>query len=305
MRAGSDGIGEQRVKDASRDWRPDISGFRATRRPAVRALNSLAEAQRRYAMRCLDRWPVPNPGPPIDLHLSTVACERYAPMLMRMIGSFIERAGEPSSLTVVSDGSMTPTTIAAVRRLWPATDVIEADELLAALPAEHPVACAAQRSPYVVKLAWICDTAAAAMPPLYQHHPALGGDGGHPYDDRMIEGEKILAKVNSGVVLRHRPLDWERALAILGRFADDPHPLAEQTATALALTDSGARHFDPDDFILSASDLNRPWDAYRRSDAVLRHYATASLKRKLLVRATPGGLRTLPAALAAYPFSRP
>ena len=323
--------GSDRVIDANRDWRPDVSGVRPSRRPVIRALNSLAEAQRRYAMDRLDRWPVPEPAPPIDLHVSTLACESYAPMLMRMVCSFLERAGEPASLTVVSDGSLSAGTIAAVKRLWPATAIVEADELLAALPPGDPIARAAQRSPYMLKLAWIRHADRGGMPalsvdcdieyfagagrmrdlldapgrdPLYQHHPALGRDQGTPYDERMTEGQSIIPKVNAGVVLRFEPLDWSRALDVLDRFADDPHHLSEQTVTAIALTDSGARHFDTGDFVLSSADLNRPWDAYRRKDAVLRHYCSDTLKRKLFVRSTPSGLRSLPLALAAYPFSR-
>ena len=323
--------GSDRVTDVNRDWRPDVSGVRPSRRPVIRALNSLAEAQRRYAMDRLDRWPIPTPAPPIDLHVSTLACESYAPMLMTMIASFLEHAGQPASMTVISDGSMTPRTAAAVERLWPATEVVEASELLASLPADDPVRRGTRSSPYMVKLAWLREADRGAMPalnvdcdiqflagarrlrdlvdssdptPRYQHHPPLGQARGTPYDERMTAGVEILTKVNSGVILRRRPLQWDRAIAALEPFAEDPHHLSEQTATAIALTDSGARHFDTGDFVLSSQDLNRPWDSYRRSDAVLRHYASDTLKRKLFVRSTPSGLRSLPLALAAYPFSR-
>ena len=52
----------------------------------------------------------------------------------------------------------------------------------------------------------------------------------------------------------------------------------------------------PDEFVLSYDDMKWPWDSYRRSDVVLRHYASHLIRWKLWLYGGPHGLRTLPRA---------
>src|SRR5437868_629641 len=80
------------------------------KRTALSTWYVAATLQRARAEHRLDEWRAPPPRSDIDVDLVTVACERDRVLSVRMVHSFLQHAGRPRHLWVVSDGSLRPKT---------------------------------------------------------------------------------------------------------------------------------------------------------------------------------------------------
>jgi hypothetical protein len=234
-----------------------------------------------------------------------------------MIASFLERVGTPSVLRVVSDGTVTHQTCAALRRICPTIEVMTFRAFSSTERQRAIVTQFAEKHPLGKKLSLIM--AEGPHPILYVDSDVEFLSGGHRlrefvrrdgaprymqqwvdgYDERMTRGLDLLPGVNAGLVLIPRPLDWAESLARLELAVGLPTDLTEQTAVAIAFTRAFAQPFPSDEFILTWDDATRPWDPYARRDVVVRHYS-GTLRWKLWLRGGPRGLRHLPAAATAY-----
>jgi hypothetical protein len=309
---------------APEEWRPLLTGIRPHRRPAAAFMYALAGAQRDYAASRLHRWPIPSPQRTIELRVFTLACERDKVMLFRMAYSFLASVGEPSSFTVVSDGSLSAETAAALRRLSPTISVIPAEAVLAQDWVPATIRRVATSHVLGVKLAvlmrppdgtpcLLVDTDVEFLSgapelasyvdrlgarPRYMRHPRFiqGVPSPSTYDSRLVRGREVLPLVNAGLILWRESLAWADALKRLRRVAEDALPLTEQTAVALALTDSHAEALPPEKFILDSDDTGSPRDRYAKSDAILRHYCSFGLQWKMNLKGGPAGMRGAPVA---------
>jgi hypothetical protein len=297
---------------------PALDGIRSPwKRGVTRGYFLAAAWQRSYARRRLDAWDPPAPGPRLELDVATLASEHDSLELMRMTWSFLAHVGTPHRLTVVSDGTLTGRTTAAVRALSDAVEVCELSQHATDLP-EHPLAPHLLAGDFIhaKKLAVLAQPP-RGRPRLYLdtdieffagahrfRHVVADSDSAprfmehdeYYYDERVVAGLDVLPAVNAGFCLFKRPADWSPAFDRLLAVLDSPVGLSEQSAVAITLTREGARPLPADLYILRWDDLGMPWDAYARRDIVLRHYAHAARRWKLWLRGGPAGPRTLPAA---------
>jgi len=274
-------------------------------------------------------WPPARPARQVDIDVVTLACERDAVVLMRMLDSLLRHLGEPASLTVVSDGSLQQDASAAVRRLFERTRILDFDRDVRP-DVRHPVirrfcdthvwgkklALYARPLDGRPRLVLDCDIeffagayrlmelAAKRDPrPMYMAHDRRAGRD-ETYDRRLTEGLTVLPRVNAGLSLLRADIDWTSALERLERAVEDPTFLTEQTAFAVAMTIADGQALPPEHFVLSWSDAGYPWDRLVTDDTALRHYASAASRWKLLLRGGARGFKSLPRALLAAATSR-
>ena len=295
------------------------------KRAVTRAYFVTAGWQRTYARSMIDRWPTQPTAGFVRLDVMTLACERDALELMRMVSSLIRHVGMPRRLDVVSDGTLSQRTSSALRHMCPVARVLGAESLTDPLPG-HPLGKLLRDNafPFALKLLVVAQPP-TDVPRLYLDSdieffrgagrfreliaapmtaPRYMSLGTFDYDERLTDGLKLLPGANAGFILAARRLPWRLAFDRLAAVAETAVPISEQTAVAIALTQARAEALPEDDYILAWDDLGVPWDPYARRGVVLRHYASPARRWKMWLRGGPSGMRTLPRAVATALFTR-
>ncbi len=315
----------RRTLAAPAAFEASIAGVRSpVKRVVTRTYIVMAAWQKAYADRHIDEWRPPPAPSPVDVDVITLASERDRAELMRMVHSLLTHVGQPTSFVIVSDGTLSRDTGAHVRRLSSAIEVTSLDDYVTDPPL-HPVVprLLTGEYPHGAKALLLMEPV-TDRPRLYvdtdieffrgahrlramiddgERRPRFNrqGDGEMSlYDARMIEGVSLTLGVNAGFCLLKDTPDWSLALDRLGLVIDNPHMLSEQTAFAIAMSESNGLALSVDDFVLHWDDLGLPWDPYARRDIVMRHYASPARRWKLWMRGGPRGARTLPRAAYEY-----
>jgi hypothetical protein len=315
----------RRMLAAPAAFEPSIAAVRSpVKRVVTRAYIVMAAWQKAYGDRHIDEWRPPPASSPLDVEVITLASERDRAELMRMVHSFLTHVGTPASLVIVSDGTLSRDTAAHVCRLSSAIEVRSLEDY-ATDPPLHPIVPRLLTGEYPLgakvplllasvtnRLRLYLDTDIEFFRGAHRLRAMISDGERRPrftrqrdgqlssYDARMIEGVSLTLGVNSGFCLLKDTPDWSLALDRLGLVIDDPHVLSEQTAFAIAMSESNGLPLSVDDFVLDWDDLGVPWDSYARRDIVMRHYASPSRRWKLWMRGGPRGARTLPRAAYEY-----
>jgi hypothetical protein len=290
------------------------------KRFALATFYSLAVLQRMYGERNLASWSPPRIRKSIELDVITLACERDRLVALRMVHSFLANAGRPTSFTVVSDGSLSRATSAALQNLSKVVRVVAFSDVASERDVDDMLMRFASKHPFGMKFALLTGHSGARpvlwtdtdviffrgarrlahyvstgdTAPRYMQEPSSG------YDDRLLTGIAVLPGVNAGFCLFPKPINWDLALERIGPYVDSPTFVTEQTAVAIAFTQAHALPFPPTDFIVTWDDIKWPWDAYAHKDIVARHYASWLVRWKLWLKGGPAGVRTLPRATIDY-----
>ena len=285
---------------------------------AIGSYYAVAIAQRTIGERALETWPPPRATADVACDLVMFTCRRDRQLAARSLTGFIRHVGEPASILIVSDGSVSGSLAGRLNRLSPKAKVVSWDELLdpSSLPGTvrryaeidalgRKLAVLMQLPVSDVRPTVFVDSdveffpSAAGMRPMLERSDSpvqYMSEPGNPLDLRIVGG-RVNAGVNSGFVIFPRPLDWEIALVGLSKAMPRPSPTTEQTVFAIAATAAGGEPLPMEKFVVSWDDLKWPWDLTRKRGAYCRHYLSWLQRWKMWLRGGPKGFRTLPAAL--------
>lgn len=318
-------IQELVLRGVSKEWIAALEGITSpNKRLIVSTFFWAATAQRIQASKDLHRWSAATHFRQIELDVFVLACSRDVVLLCRMIHSLITNVGLPSSITVISDGSLTDHHNHCIKNIWSEIEVLSFESVIDPnLANSHP------------ELIKLCNSFPLAkkiplmMAPLSSSRPKLVLDpdieffkrGGEfakllesttsdearymlgdsiPLDLRLVDNKPVIAGFNSGFCLFFKDLSWTRTLSGIEVALTSDSWVREQTMVAAAFTDSPSRHLDPNDYFLGWRDAGNPRDIARRSGAVLRHYASPAVVWKMYLRGGPRNISTLPIAAFSH-----
>ncbi len=275
-------------------WLPP-RGWRVSR-SAWAAGSAVRRAYARRLPQVVER-PV-RPPAELPVQVLSFSCERDVPEQVASLRSLLGRAGRPSDITVVSDGSHSSASRRLLERLDPRVTVLDWREVVrrdlprrvreyaAASPMGKKLAVEVSldlRRPllYLDSDVLLLEGAAAlrdelGAQALPARAPAYLLDPEDVYlDPRLLSGaEEVRDPLNAGLLLLPRPLDWEPVLARLQRLEGAPGFHTEQTLVHLAVRAAGGRPLNPARWVVATDDMARRADGHRRPDTVVRHYTT-------------------------------
>lgn len=285
------------------------------KRLALYTFYVVAEAQRRYGEDYLPNWPRPEPKFAVPIRVVTFSCERDRLLVTRMIWSLLREVGQPIEILVVSDGTLSTQSIAAIERLNVATSVVDWTHFVDLDDLPSAVVAYAEHHPLGKKLAVLLSL--RDWPVMFVDSDiefftggdrlraeVSAGDRGlryleeptRAYDERLLLGRQLRDGINSGFFIASRPLIWEEGLTRLGNFGADGGEWTEQTVFALAADVSGGRPLPPEDYVVYWDDIKWPWDHIAGRNVVLRHYLSYLQRWKLWMRGGPMGYKSVPIA---------
>jgi hypothetical protein len=231
---------------------------------------------------------------PLDAHLVLFSGERDALEQLASLRSFIRNVGRPARITLGSDGTHTPETLARLRELFDGLEVVFPDQYL---EADLPDAVRRFADAFVSgrKLAFYlslqpdypfvyADSDVLFFPGAAAIRALLAERSGPPlymvdcvfqHDERMLS-EELLASppVNSGFWILRAPLDWGEALERLASVEGSFLFHTEQTVLHVAMHRAGAEPMDPQRYVLGVHDRFDYRTRPEREAIVLRHYVT-------------------------------
>ncbi len=230
----------------------------------------------------------------LDLHLVAFSGERDALEQMASLRSFLRYVGRPARVTLGSDGTHTPQTLARLRKLFQRLEVVppaayvrpELPKSLRAYAAEHPLG---------KKLAFM-SSVTPSLPILYADADVLffpgasvirvvlgeGSDAPRYLKDCMdsLDGRIVPSDlagappVNSGFWIIRRPLDWREPLALLEGLAGSFEFHTEQTVFHVAMHRAGGVALDPNRYVMQVDDRFDYRTLRERDPIALRHYVS-------------------------------
>jgi hypothetical protein len=235
-------------------------------------------------------------APPIGLHVVCFSSEQDVPELVASVRSFLTRAGVPSQLTIISDGSHSARSRDLLRALHECVDVVDWRSLLR--PDLPRALLDYSRMSWRGKKVAVLASLSVERPVLYTDSDVLffgsavelrclEGEGGTeprylrdaPGDvfldrDLLVDASEQCQGVNSGVIFLPHQLDWSPALHRLAKRRWKPRTFTGQTIVHLTLHKAGARPFDPRRYVVATDDRDATDDLHAGPDVVLRHYVT-------------------------------
>lgn len=256
----------------------------------------LARAQGR-AVRAIYRAFLPStarrrlPGSAeVPLSVFSYSGESTLPEQVASIRSFLKYVGRPRKFTVVSDGTLSPRSIAILKSLN-CVIASSAQWLPKDLPTKtHPYLTA---HPTGKQLALIMslpvdgptlyvDSDVLFFPGAKDLTQLLEGGGAPAFyladcrlsaDERLFRGDAEKAHpVNTGVLVLFEKLDWSLALGRFLELQGAPDFFTNQTMTHLTMHANGALPLDSRKYVLQLDDQFVYGDRYASSGLVLRHY---------------------------------
>jgi hypothetical protein len=236
------------------------------------------------------------PATPAELeaHLLLFSGERDALEQMVSLRSFIRHVGRPARVTLGSDGTHTPATLARLRELFGGLEVVFPDQYLAAdlpdavrrfadafvsgrklafylsLQPDYPFVYADSDVLFFPGASAVRELVAKRSgPPLYM------ADCVFQHDERMLPADLLeRPPVNSGFWILRAPLDWSEALEHLASIEGPYLFHTEQTVLHVAMHRGGGQAMDPRQYVLEVHDRFRYRTRPEREPIALRHYVT-------------------------------
>ncbi len=224
----------------------------------------------------------------LDFEVFSYSSEEMLPEQVASARSFLKFAGEPTTFSIVSDGSHSVRSISLLQKIHPRIRVARAEEFL---PRDAPAAMHdyLAHHPTGKQLALLMSlprdqpalyfdsdvlffpgaSALASLPPetLYLSDAQFAGD------ERLLRDQTEKSNpVNTGVLFLVRSLDWSLAFDRFAELKGAPNFFTNQTLTHLVLHANRAQPFDPARFILKLDDQFIFRDLYASPEIVLRHY---------------------------------
>ena len=274
----------------------DADGRRVSRLPvnvpyhvAVRRSRLVRNVYYRCLSRVVGR-PIRSPRM-LDFEVYSFSGELDLPEQVASIRSFLQRAGEPTSFTVVSDGSHTAKHSDLLQRVHPSIRVRPVSRVARAdLPPE--VTAYAAKHPLGKKLSMLLSLD-ITRPTIYvdsdilffeaaadladARYRASGSlyylpDCRPSLDDTLVEGTDGTTPVNSGFLILNRTPDWTNALNSLTRSGSEGGFFTEQTVVHLAVHENGGVELDSAKYVVGVRDQFRFRDDYTWTSPALRHY---------------------------------